>query len=1373
MTNHDIDILLLSQAATTVIEDNIFDAVGIGVQNDDISTNVNAVNNFWGDATGPYHASNNPAGLGDDVSDYVDFVPWYTDAAMTATPGAHNVTQDIWYTAIQSAIDYANDGDIIEVSNGIYTEQIAITDIGLTLTGESEAGVIVEADTVPTGAGNVFTINAAGYNITIENMTIRHGDYGIRSSAGNVNVLNCIFYHNGYDGTPLPAPITAVDMSLLWNTNCTNGGAIRIENSAGSEIANCIVYDNDRGIRFQDGANGNIHHNSIHNNFEAGIYLAASSYDGTTGCSNTQVHDNDSYQNYEHGVLSIGGINNTITDNQLYGNWNCGVMLWHPGEIVVQGNTVNNNNLYGFNGIGVSGDDEGGIWAAGAAGAAGSAFDFKILNNTISNNQLGGEPQANGIKLDSQLPGNGIEITDNTLTNHDIDILLLSQAATTVVRCNIFDGSGIGIHNDTSSALDATNNWWGDATGPSGEGGGSGDAVSTNVDFFPWLLSVNCGDSTVVNSDLAVDDDWTGLPDYTQVIAGSTNYYIGLNAFDTIQEAIDIADPCDTIIVNAGTYDEALNIENITNLTISGEDKTTVVLQPSWVLDWNVGGYGASRQVVARNVNSTGVVLENITFDFDVVKANFVFGIMGWDSSVTVDNCVLKNLSVDDLSGGYYELASYFKTSVFSDSNRADVTFTNNTFIDVGRVGIVTHDYINATITDNTFTKTTDDFGYAIEVGSQSTGVVSGNIISGYDTAAATDGSESAGIYIENAFTNGDPAGTKPVLVSDNEVYGCQYAMWIGNGYDGFAGDMDINVTLNDNNFHDNTDGGIILQDEDMEHGSSVTVTGSGNTFSNNGAYGLHIFTQGDGDITVALTGETISGHDIGVMVEDSAGVGSTSSYSIAINQSVISGNTTFGVNNTIDSIIVDATENFWGDASGPSGAGGGSGDAVSTYVDFFPWYINMSGQMTIPVGDIVVDDDWTGLPDWTVVTASSLDYFIGYDAFATIQEAVTAAEAGELISVYGGTYVEQGQIVIDKDLNIAGDPADRPVVKTDQDTSTSGDPRGWWLVDTGVTLNLQYLVLDGAGHNVYQGIRHKGQGTILNVDFVNIKYPSVYSGVAVAAFGTGPVDFVDCDFSEIGRIGVLYFGGGVNTSLFHGNSYTGKGVGDWLDYGVEAGGGAQISVSGCLISDCVGVAASDGSTSAGILVTTYFGPGTEADIRHNRINNCTTAIADGYNETDTAVVTANYNSFMGNDEGVDNTGINTADATYNYWGDPSGPYDPNGVSETDGEICSDVLTIKNSDGLGSSVEDLNVEYCPWLAAPMSTSVYPYLLGDLDFDGDVDIVDFSIYAGNYLKELPAMGGAPLAMGELYLVDDPAQSASRPRATSQCSPDNPL
>jgi hypothetical protein len=35
--------------------------------------------------------------------------------------------------------------------------------------------------------------------------------------------------------------------------------------------------------------------------------------------------------------------------------------------------------------------------------------------------------------------------------------------------------------------VDATNNWWGDVSGPSGVGPGTGDAVSVDVDYDPWL----------------------------------------------------------------------------------------------------------------------------------------------------------------------------------------------------------------------------------------------------------------------------------------------------------------------------------------------------------------------------------------------------------------------------------------------------------------------------------------------------------------------------------------------------------------------------------------------------------------------------------------------------------------------------------------------------------------------------------------------------------------------------------------------------------------------------------------------------------------------------------------------------------------------
>jgi len=58
-------------------------------------------------------------------------------------------------------------------------------------------------------------------------------------------------------------------------------------------------------------------------------------------------------------------------------------------------------------------------------------------------------------------------------------------------------GNDYGVKNENESAsANATNNWWGDASGPSGVGPGTGDAVSHNVDYDPWAdrLLVLSGD---------------------------------------------------------------------------------------------------------------------------------------------------------------------------------------------------------------------------------------------------------------------------------------------------------------------------------------------------------------------------------------------------------------------------------------------------------------------------------------------------------------------------------------------------------------------------------------------------------------------------------------------------------------------------------------------------------------------------------------------------------------------------------------------------------------------------------------------------------------------------------------------------------------
>ncbi|HEX5798217.1 MAG TPA: right-handed parallel beta-helix repeat-containing protein [Candidatus Saccharimonadales bacterium] len=322
-----------------------------------------------------------------------------------------------------------------------------------------------------------------------------------------------------------------------------------------------------------------------------------------------------------------------------------------------------------------------------------------------------------------------------------------------------------------------------------------------------------------------------------------------------------------------------------------------------------------------------------------------------------------------------------------------------------------------------------------------------------------------------------------------------------------------------------------------------------------------------------------------------------------------------------------------------------------------------------------------------TKVTSASSHCDATLSSGDSVKAAVDSSSSGDTICLEAGDYVVGEQVVIDNNLTIEGADTTTTVVRADFDTGTGGDARGWFLVNSGIEFNVNNLTLDGDGHKVWQAIRHKGPGTVDNVHFTDIRYfnngtdGSPYNGNAIAAFGTGNVDVTNSEFDNIGRIGVLYFGTGISGSLFDNNTYTGKGVGDWLDYALDISNGANVTVTNNTISNNLGVASSDGSTSAGILVSTFFGPDTTALIENNDLSGNTTAIYVGFDSSDTSTVEAHQNNIQGNDNGVISTNPEV-DATCNWWGSPTGP-----------------THSSNPSGTGDEVSD-NVLFDPWLTGP-------------------------------------------------------------------------
>ncbi len=279
--------------------------------------------------------------------------------------------------------------------------------------------------------------------------------------------------------------------------------------------------------------------------------------------------------------------------------------------------------------------------------------------------------------------------------------------------------------------------------------------------------------------------------------------------------------------------------------------------------------------------------------------------------------------------------------------------------------------------------------------------------------------------------------------------------------------------------------------------------------------------------------------------------------------------------------------------------------------------------------------------------------------AARSITEALARVVPGDTILVCPGVVVEPGQVIVEHSVTIASfDPGTRATVRPQVDTGTSGDDRGWWLVRPGVELTLRSLNIDGNGRRIHQALRFRGRGSVTDVDIHDVGYNETgpdYSGFGVVAFGDGPVSVTRTTFSEIGRVGALFFGSDTTGSLFAENTYVGKGSGSHLDYGVEVSQGAQVTIRDNLITRARGQAQS--AVSAGVLLSTAFGAGTGATIATNVLsNNANGVFVDQTEGRPLGPVSINRNAITGNSVlGVAAAGGVTVDATCNWWGSTDG----------------------------------------------------------------------------------------------------------------------
>jgi len=343
----------------------------------------------------------------------------------------------------------------------------------------------------------------------------------------------------GVDGDP-----TLFDDPGPWWVATTPGGGTVINN--GNEYGGLSVgYVPDGSLLIQD--------NNVSKNTNTGIGVTHNDEgDGAVTIDGNTIDDNGTGGNgiylFDIDYATISG--NTITRHIEGESWYCGVGLYESSYNNITDNAIKENWV----GICINHD---------------SSYN-SVVNNDISDNAL------DGIVID----GDDNEILGNTISGNlgglECGIYLGSDAEDNVINYNNITqnttpgpGGSVGVYNDRTVDVDARWNWWGDASGPSGEGPGTGDAVSDYVLYDPWL-------GQQWTNQVWVDDDWQIEPSPPYAEDEDNDLF-----FATIQAAIDAVPPGTTINVAAGEYIEDVFIYKSLTLQGAGAGVTFISGIPS------------------------------------------------------------------------------------------------------------------------------------------------------------------------------------------------------------------------------------------------------------------------------------------------------------------------------------------------------------------------------------------------------------------------------------------------------------------------------------------------------------------------------------------------------------------------------------------------------------------------------------------------------------------------------------------------------------------------------------------------------------------------------------------------------------------------
>jgi hypothetical protein len=392
------------------------------------------------------------------------------------------------YTKIQNAIDNASDGDKIVVYPGTYNEDQITVDKALTITGSGWATTIIDGGGASLTDCGLVRIIADG-DVIFKGFTMKNAGGPLNGGDYGDDLTNVGIYAQSDSST---ATYTISNNKILGTNNSDDWEDYGFYTNSGQE--HLIFKDN---VVTQTAANAVLIEKHIgstelsYNTLDAGCWGIDPIYCMTYGGT-----DITSLQKISHNIIDVStGINpHGSGDNKITGMGFSSAYLGCTGSddsgmytnIEISYNTIHNLQAYDR---GIALDNF--AWDDGAGGEISNAVIKDNIIEGISTSSPSFAIRLSGLISDTDIQG-------NTITGCDMSFFgttgfygdSTAYPSGTTIHDNNFEGNGEGLIWDGTTSLNAEDNWWGNASGPqeAGNPDGTGDPVTGNVDYTPWLL---------------------------------------------------------------------------------------------------------------------------------------------------------------------------------------------------------------------------------------------------------------------------------------------------------------------------------------------------------------------------------------------------------------------------------------------------------------------------------------------------------------------------------------------------------------------------------------------------------------------------------------------------------------------------------------------------------------------------------------------------------------------------------------------------------------------------------------------------------------------------------------------------------------------